>query len=74
MWRAVGHPHEMIANGGKPEMPLPGFALFGAVIGAAGTEFLRIRRPELVDRIEAFARKFTAQFISSKSAEAPPKD
>lgn len=33
-------------------------ALLGVVFGAAGTEFLRVKRPDIIEKVEDAARRF----------------
>ncbi len=39
-------------------MELLGLAFLGVVLGAAGTEFLRVKRPEIIEKVEDAARRF----------------
>jgi len=55
-------------------MELVGLALLGVVLGAAGTEFLRAKKPELVEKVENAARRFVDSFCSSKSDDEKAKD
>ena len=56
-------------------MPLLALALVGVVVGAAGAEILHLRRPELVKKIQASAKKFAKRLVSCEpSAEESPKD
>ena len=50
-------------------MMLIGWALLGAVLGAAGTEVLRASKPELVEKVEDAARRLVGSLCSSKSEE-----
>ena len=44
-----------------------GLALLGVALGAAGTEFLRAKRPDIIEKIENAARHFVDSICSSKS-------
>ncbi len=35
-----------------------GLAVLGVVLGAAGTEFLRTKRPDIIEKIEDAAKRF----------------
>ena len=35
-----------------------GLAFLGVVLGAAGTEFLRAKRPDIIEKIEDAAKRF----------------
>ena len=50
-------------------MALLGWAIVGIIIGAAGTEFLRANKPELVEKVEGAAKRFAGCLSSSKSAD-----
>lgn len=50
-------------------MALLGWAILGIIIGAAGTEFLRASKPELVEKVEGAAKRLTGCLSSSKSAD-----
>ena len=39
-------------------MGLIGLAFLGIVFGAAGTEFLRAKRPDVIEKIEDAAKRF----------------
>lgn len=43
-------------------------ALFGAVLGAAGTEVLRAKNPQLVEKVENAAKRLVDRFLRSKTA------
>jgi len=47
-------------------MGVIGLALLGVVLGAAGSEFLRAKRPEVIEKIEDAAKRF----VDSVSAQA----
>ena len=48
-------------------MGIIGLALLGVILGAAGTEFLRVKRPDIIDKIEGAARRFVDSVCPSKS-------
>jgi hypothetical protein len=48
-------------------MGLVGLALLGVVLGAAGTEFLRVKRPDIIEKIEEAARRFVDSVCPSES-------
>ena len=54
-------------------MELIGWALFGIVFGAAGTEFLRSKKPEFVQKVEEAAKRFVASWEKSDSEEKGPE-
>ena len=54
-------------------MVLVGWALLGIVLGAAGSEILRAKKPDLVKRIEEVAKRFADSLCSSKSREGKRK-
>jgi len=51
-----------------------GLALLGIVLGAAGTEFLRAKKPELVEKIEDSAKRFVKSLRSLESADREAKE
>ncbi len=55
-------------------MELVGLALLGVVLGAAGTEFLRAKKPELVEKVENAARRLVDSLCSSKSDDEKAKE
>ncbi|MHC4172414.1 MAG: hypothetical protein ACYTBX_03275 [Planctomycetota bacterium] len=55
-------------------MGLVGLAVLGMVLGAVGTEILRAKRPELVEKIEDAARRYVDSLCSSKSADGKAKE
>ncbi len=55
-------------------MGLVGLAFLGIVLGAAGSEFLRAKKPELVEKIEDAARRFVDSLCSSKSDDGKAKE
>ncbi len=50
-------------------MGMIGLALLGVVFGAAGTEFLRSRRPEIIKKIEERAKRLVDSLSSSKKTD-----
>ncbi len=54
-------------------MSLFGLVFLGVLLGAAGSEILRATRPDLVKRVEDFAKGFVESFGASKSSEEGPK-
>ena len=50
-----------------------GLALLGIVLGAAGTEVFRARKPEAVKKIEEAAKRFVDSLSSSKSGSDKAK-
>ena len=46
-----------------------GLALLGIVFGAAGVEFLRARRPEIIKKIEERAKRLVDSLSSSKKGD-----
>ncbi len=46
-----------------------GLALLGVVLGAAGTEYLRSKRPDIIEKIEDAAGRFVDSICPSKSKE-----
>lgn len=56
-------------NDRRFKMGVIGFAFLGVVLGAVGTEFLRAKKPELVEKIEDSARRFVDVIHSSDSDE-----
>lgn len=56
-------------------MSLFGLALLGVLVGAAGSEILRATRPDLVKKIEDFAKRLVESLgASNSSGEGPEKD
>ena len=55
------------ALGDKLKMGLIGLAFLGVVLGAAGTELLRVKRPALIEKIEDAARRFVDSVCPSES-------
>ena len=46
-----------------------GLALLGVIVGAAGNEFLRARRPEIIKKIEERAKRLVDSLSSSKKTD-----
>ena len=46
-------------------MQLVGLTLLGVAFGAAGAEFLRTSKPELVKKVEDWVRRFMDGFFNS---------
>ena len=44
-----------------------GLALMGVVLGAAGVEILRAKKPEVIDKIEDAAKRFVDSVFPSES-------
>jgi len=55
-------------------MGLVGLMLLGIVLGAAGTEILRVKKPELVEKIEDAAKRFVDSVYSSKPEDGKAKE
>jgi hypothetical protein len=55
------------ALGEELKMGLFGLAFVGIVLGAAGSEFLRAKRPDLVEKIEDAAKRFVDSVCPSES-------
>jgi hypothetical protein len=51
-----------------------GWAFLGIVLGAAGTELLRKKKPQLLEKVEDAAKRFVDSFWSSKSSKGSAKD
>jgi len=48
-------------------MSLLGLVILGIALGAAGAEYLRAKKPELIENLEDTARRFAGSLCSSKS-------
>jgi hypothetical protein len=48
-------------------MGLVGLAFLGVVVGAAGSEFLRLKRPDIIEKVEDAAKRFVDSVCPSKS-------
>ena len=55
-------------------MGVIGLALLGVVLGAAGTEFLRAKRPEVIEKIEDAAKRFVDSVSPPKSDDAKTRN
>ena len=55
-------------------MGVIGLALLGVVVGAAGTEFLRAKRPEVIEKIEDSAKRFVDSIYPPKSDDAKTRN
>lgn len=44
-----------------------GLAILGVILGAAGTEFLRTKRPDLIKKVEDAAKRFVDSVCRSDS-------
>jgi hypothetical protein len=55
-------------------MGMIGLAFVGMVLGAVGTEFLRAKKPELVEKIEDSARRFVDVIHLSEPAGEEGKE
>lgn len=44
-----------------------GLALLGIALGAAGTEFLRAKRPDIIEKVEDSAKRFVDSVCPSES-------
>lgn len=51
------------------EMAVIGLVVLGALLGAAGTEVLRSKNPELIKKIEDHAKRFVDGLGLAKSAD-----
>lgn len=51
-------------------MGMLGFAVLGIVLGAAGTEFLRANKPELIEKVESAAKGFIDSLFRPKSDDS----
>lgn len=51
-------------------MGMLGFAVLGIVLGAAGTEFLRVNKPELIEKVESAAKRFIDSMFPPKSDDS----
>jgi hypothetical protein len=55
------------ALGDKPKMGIVGLAFLGVVVGAAGSEFLRLKRPDIIEKVEDAAKRFVDSVYPSKA-------
>jgi len=54
-------------------MGLVGLLFLGTVLGAAGTEILRAKKPELIEKIEDAAKRLVNSVYQSRSDNGKPK-
>jgi hypothetical protein len=62
----LGFLFETVTLGDKLKMGI-GLALLGVALGAAGTEFLRAKRPDIIEKIENAAKRFVDSICPSES-------
>jgi hypothetical protein len=55
-------------------MGLFGLAFLGVVLGAAGTEYLRAKRPDIIEKVEDAAKRFVDSVCPSKSDDEKTKE
>ena len=55
-------------------MTFLGWAMLGIILGAAGTEVLRARKPELVEKVEDAAKRLVDSVWPSKPADDEADD
>lgn len=55
-------------------MGLVGLAFLGVVVGAAGSEFLRLKRPDIIEKVEDAAKRFADSVCPSKSDDEKIKE
>jgi len=55
-------------------MGVIGLGILGVVLGAAGTEFLRTKRPDIIEKIEDAAKRFVDSVCSSKSEDKKTRE
>ena len=48
-------------------MGIVGLAFLGVVVGAAGSEFLRLKRPDIIEKVEDAAKRFVDSVCPSKT-------
>jgi len=51
-------------------MTIIAWGLLGVLLGAAGVEYLRATRPELIKGVEEAARRFAESFSSAESSDS----
>lgn len=51
-----------------------GLAVLGVLLGAAGSEVLRAKNPELINKVEEAAKRFADRCCSSKSASGESQE
>jgi len=57
---------KIVILGDKLKMGI-GLALLGVALGAAGTEFLRAKRPDIIEKIENAAKRFVDSVCPTES-------
>lgn len=57
---------KILILGDKLKMGI-GLALLGVALGAAGTEFLRAKRPDIIEKIENAAKRFVDSVCPTES-------
>lgn len=55
-------------------MVLVGMALLGVALGATGAEFLHVKRPDIIEKIEDAASRFVDSVCSSDSNDKKTKE
>jgi len=55
-------------------MTVVGLAVLGIILGAAGMQYLRSRKPELVEKAEDGIKRFVKSIRLSKSDDKKAKD
>lgn len=55
-------------------MGFVGLALLGVALGAAGSEVLRAKKPELVEKVEDAAKRLVDRFLPSETTTEEPKE
>lgn len=55
-------------------MGIVGLAFLGVVVGAAGSEFLRLKRPDIIEKVEDAAKRFVDSVCPSKSDDEKIKE
>lgn len=53
-------------SGDEPKMGIVGLAFLGVVVGAAGSEYLRLKRPDIIEKVEDAAKRFVDSVFPSK--------
>jgi len=54
-------------------MGLVGLVFLGTVVDAAGIEIIRVKKPELIGKIEDAAKRFVDSVYQSRSDNGKPK-
>ena len=55
-------------------MGFVGLAVLGVFLGAAGSEVLRAKKPEFVEKVEDAAKRLVDRYFSSKTADEETKE